>query len=102
MNVLLSSQSSVAFRTWVPLDTCSAAGEWRPHHSARNAYGAAWGRAECPFASLITVLPKAVWSLSPTISSALTSAGGQITGTKTFQNFTVDSPALQFSLKYSF
>jgi Carboxypeptidase regulatory-like domain len=28
--------------------------------------------------------------------------GGQITSTKTFQNFTVDSRALQFSLKYSF
>ena len=35
-------------------------------------------------------------------STGVYQTAGQITGTKTFQNFTVDSRALQFSLKYSF
>ena len=35
-------------------------------------------------------------------STGVYQTAGQITGTKTFQNFTVDSRAFQFSLKYSF
>ena len=35
-------------------------------------------------------------------STGVQDNAGQITGTKTFQNFTVDSRAFQFSLKYSF
>ena len=35
-------------------------------------------------------------------STGVYQIAGQITGTKTFQNFTVDSRAFQFSLKYSF
>ncbi len=35
-------------------------------------------------------------------STGISDSSGQITNTKTFQNFTVDSRAFQFSLKYSF